>query len=100
MQYERAEEERNTDIVCPMYATVDSSARYCAKNPPRPLIQCEYAHMMGNSGGGFKDYWDLIRKYPCYQGGFIWDFADQALELNAANTSGKYFVFVRREFLF
>ena len=93
VQYERAEEERNTDIVCPMYATVDSSASYCAKNPPRPLIQCEYAHAMGNSGGGFKDYWDLIRKYPCYQGGFIWDFADQALELNAANPAGKYYVY-------
>lgn len=93
VQYERAEEERNTDIVCPMYATVDSCANYCAKNPTRPLIQCEYAHAMGNSGGGFKDYWDLIRKYPCYQGGFIWDFADQALELAANNLSGKYFVY-------
>ncbi len=93
VQYERAEEERNTDIVCPMYATVDSSARYCAKNPPRPLIQCEYAHAMGNSGGGFKDYWDLIRKYPCYQGGFIWDFADQALDWPTDNKGGKRFVF-------
>ncbi|MBQ5836614.1 MAG: DUF4981 domain-containing protein, partial [Alistipes sp.] len=45
----------------------------------RPLIQCEYAHAMGNSLGGFKEYWDLVRKYPTFQGGFIWDFADQAL---------------------
>ena len=93
VQYERAEEERNTDIVCPMYATVDSSARYCEKNPARPLIQCEYAHAMGNSGGGFKDYWDIIRKYPCYQGGFIWDFADQALEVPAVGPSGTHFFY-------
>ncbi len=93
VQYERAEEERNTDIVCPMYATVDSSEKYCLKNPARPLIQCEYAHAMGNSVGNFKEYWDLIRKYPCYQGGFIWDFADQALELEAANTTGKFFAY-------
>ena len=42
------------------------------------MIQCEYAHAMGNSEGGFKEYWDLIRKYPKYQGGFIWDFVDQS----------------------
>ena len=93
VQYERAEEERNTDIVCPMYASPDSSEKYCLKNPPRPLIQCEYAHAMGNSVGNFKEYWDLIRNYPCYQGGFIWDFADQALELEAANAAGKLFVY-------
>ena len=93
VQYERAEEERNTDIVCPMYASPDSSEKYCLKNPHRPLIQCEYAHAMGNSVGNFKEYWDLIRKYPCYQGGFIWDFADQALELEAANAAGKLFVY-------
>ncbi|MBP5506017.1 MAG: DUF4981 domain-containing protein [Bacteroidales bacterium] len=93
VQYERAEEERNTDIVCPMYATVDSSAKYCEKNPKRPLIQCEYAHAMGNSGGGFKEYWDLIRKYPCYQGGFIWDFADQALEWPTDTKGGKKYLY-------
>ncbi len=93
VQYERAEEERNTDIVCPMYATVDSSEKYCLKKPSRPLIQCEYAHAMGNSGGGFKDYWDIIRKYPCYQGGFIWDFADQALVWPTDNKGGHRIVF-------
>lgn len=40
---------------------------------------CEYAHAMGNSVGGLKEYWDMIRLYPKFQGGFIWDFADQAL---------------------
>lgn len=79
VQYERAELERNTDIFCPMYATLDRCEEYLQNNPPKPLIQCEYAHAMGNSMGNFKEYWDLVRKYPEYQGGFIWDFADQAL---------------------
>ena len=79
VQYERAEKERNTDIICPMYASPDWCVKYCESNPDRPLIQCEYAHAMGNSMGNFKEYWDLIRKYPAYQGGFIWDFVDQAV---------------------
>ena len=60
-----------------MYADYDWCARYCESNPSKPLIQCEYAHAMGNSLGGFAEYWDLVRKYPSYQGGFIWDFVDQ-----------------------
>ena len=79
VQYERAEFDSNTDILCPMYWDHDHSEKYVASNPERPLIQCEYAHAMGNSLGGLKEYWDLIRKYPSYQGGFIWDFVDQAL---------------------
>ena len=71
----------NTDIDCPMYATYEECIAHAeGKNPyKRPLIQCEYAHAMGNSLGGLKEYWDLVRKYPTYQGGFIWDFVDQAL---------------------
>ena len=79
VQYERAQMDNNTDIVCPMYWDPAWCERYAASNPQRPLIQCEYAHAMGNSLGGLKEYWDLIRKYPSYQGGFIWDFVDQAL---------------------
>lgn len=79
VQYERAELDYNTDIFCPMYLDYDNSEKYAASNPERPLIQCEYAHAMGNSLGGLKEYWDLVRKYPSYQGGFIWDFVDQAL---------------------
>ena len=79
VQYERAENEWNTDIFCPMYASHEACERYVTNQPAKPLIQCEYNHVMGNSGGGFKEYWDLIRKYPTYQGGFIWDYADQAL---------------------
>lgn len=80
VQYERAGLGDNTDIFCPMYVSQAASAEY-AKRPDitKPLIQCEYAHAMGNSGGGFKEYWDTIRAYPSYQGGFIWDFVDQSL---------------------
>ncbi len=80
VQYEQGHGNEFTDIYCPMYLGYDGCEKY-AKNPDKtkPLIQCEYAHAMGNSEGGFKEYWDLIRKYPKYQGGFIWDFIDQAL---------------------
>lgn len=78
VQYERAQFEPETDVVCPMYMNYERAEKYCQSNPARPLIQCEYAHAMGNSMGGFKEYWDLIRKYPSYQGGYIWDFVDQA----------------------
>lgn len=80
VQYERAGLNSHTDIYCPMYVSQESSANYAKrKDITRPLIQCEYAHAMGNSGGGFKEYWDTIRAYPSYQGGFIWDFVDQGL---------------------
>ncbi len=80
IHWERAGGGENTDIRCPMYATHEWCERY-ASDPKsdKPLIQCEYSHAMGNSSGGFKEYWDLVRKYPKYQGGFIWDFVDQAL---------------------
>ncbi len=78
-QYEQAALSDYTDIFCPMYRDYRDSENYVASNPSRPLIQCEYAHAMGNSMGGFKEYWDLIRKYDSYQGGFIWDFVDQGL---------------------
>ncbi|MFI3258575.1 MAG: glycoside hydrolase family 2 TIM barrel-domain containing protein [Rikenellaceae bacterium] len=79
VQYEQARANDFTDIFCPMYQNYEGNIRYCEGNPTKPLIQCEYAHAMGNSQGGFKEYWDLMRKYPNYQGGFIWDFVDQAV---------------------
>lgn len=95
VQYERAELERNTDIFCPMYADYDRCEKYAQGNDPRPLIQCEYAHAMGNSMGGFKEYWDLYRKYPKLQGGFIWDFQDQALWWPSdASVTGSDHIFV------
>lgn len=79
VQYERAEKKGKTDIYCPMYAGYEACEKYARSNPSKPLIQCEYAHAMGNSMGGFKEYWDLYRKYPSLQGGCIWDFQDQAI---------------------
>ncbi|NLO01504.1 MAG: DUF4981 domain-containing protein [Bacteroidales bacterium] len=79
VQYERAEGGDNTDIMCPMYMPVDNMERYALGNPQKPLIQCEYAHAMGNSVGNLNDYWDVIEKYDVLQGGFIWDWADQGL---------------------
>ena len=81
VHYERAEGGEGTDIACPMYFDYESCEKYASRDPrpAKPLIQCEYAHAMGNSMGGLKEYWDLVRKYPVYQGGFIWDFVDQAL---------------------
>ena len=80
VQYERAEFEACTDIMCPMYSEPAWCERYSLSDQPRPLILCEYAHAMGNSLGGLKEYWDLARKYPKFQGGFIWDFVDQSLQ--------------------
>ncbi len=83
VQYEQARRGEGTDIFCPMYYPVSACEKY-AKDPnsPMPLIQCEYNHTMGNSGGNLSDYWNLIRKYPILQGGFDWDFVDQALHRN------------------
>ena len=80
-QWEQAHREgRNTDIFCPMYYAPWSCEAYCKDDKfQKPLIQCEYNHTMGNSSGGLKEYWDIIRKYPKYQGGYIWDYVDQAL---------------------
>ena len=83
VQYERGQggdnRDRNSDIFSPMYIRYANAEKYIKNDQDRPFIMCEYAHAMGNSMGGFKEYWDLIRKYPTFQGGCIWDFVDQAL---------------------
>ena len=80
VQYEQARTGEGTDIFCPMYYSQYHCEEYSKKESSvKPLIECEYAHAMGNSGGGFKEYWDLVRKYPKFQGGFIWDFVDQGI---------------------
>lgn len=79
VQYERSDLEYNTDIFCPMYMRIPGMIKYAESNPDRPLIQCEYAHAMGNSVGNLQDYWDVIEKYDALQGGFIWDWVDQGL---------------------
>ena len=83
-----------TDIICPMYARVDqdihrsksemlpSLMTWLGKNDEdRPIILCEYSHAMGNSLGNIADYWDAFRQEPRLQGGFIWDWVDQGLDL-------------------
>jgi beta-galactosidase len=88
VQYEGATNSPDhCDIACPMYADYGAIRRHEAGNDPRPLIQCEYAHAMGNSEGGFKEYWDIIRSARSLQGGFIWDFVDQAVY--GTNAEGK-----------
>lgn len=95
VQYEQARNTSHNDIDCPMYASVDWCERYCT-NPAsaKPLIQCEYNHTMGNSGGNLKEYWDLVRKYPIFQGGYDWDFVDQGLhrkpDFKASRTLADY----------
>ena len=88
VQYERAQLNPWTDIYCPMYASHDYVEKY-TQDPKsyRPIIQCEYNHVMGNSGGGFKEYMDLTRRDSINQGGFIWDFVDQGLR--KINLEGK-----------
>lgn len=93
VQYERAGQNGKTDIFCPMYYGYESCEKYAQGNNPRPLIQCEYAHAMGNSMGGMKEYWDIIRKYPKYQGGFIWDFVDQGLADVSAKTGKRIYTY-------
>ena len=87
--YERAELDANTDIVSIMYPSVQYLSDY-ARNPKntRPYIIAEYCHAMGNSMGGLKDYWDTIDKYPQLQGGFIWDWIDQAFLKDGAWAAG------------
>ncbi|MGN1254816.1 MAG: glycoside hydrolase family 2 TIM barrel-domain containing protein [Prevotella sp.] len=95
VQFEQAKKGPNTDIFCPMYLS-QGGCEYYAKSDKaedmKPLIQCEYAHAMGNSCGGFKEYWDLVRKYPKYQGGFIWDFVDQGLLAARPQWKGRWTV--------
>ena len=92
-QYERGGYDSKTDIYCPMYIGYEESENYCKSNGTKPYIQCEYAHAMGNSEGGFKEYWDLIRKYPKYQGGYIWDFVDQGLRDKSPVTGKEIFTY-------
>lgn len=79
VHYERCGEREITDIVCPMYAPIERLVKYASVEQERPFILCEYAHAMGNSVGNLQDYWDVIEKYKHLQGGYIWDWVDQAV---------------------
>ena len=93
VQYEQAGQNGKTDIFCPMYYGYEDCERYSKGNNPRPLIQCEYAHAMGNSMGGFKEYWDVVRRNAKYQGGYIWDFVDQGLRDKSKITGKEIFTY-------
>lgn len=83
VQYERAVYEWNTDIYVPQYPSPEGFRRYALMRNDRPMISSEYAHAMGNSLGNFKEYWEVIEddRYPTLQGGFIWDWIDQAFKV-------------------
>lgn len=92
VQFEQASLNSNTDIVCPMYASIERLEHYAKTHSDRPYILCEYAHAMGNSVGNFKEYWDMIYKYPVLQGGFIWDWVDQGL-IKTTETGKEYWAY-------
>jgi beta-galactosidase len=91
VQYEAAGTRPQTDIVCPMYATIPQIVAYAEKteNQHRPLILCEYAHAMGNSVGALRDYWDAMEAHPVLQGGFIWEWLDQGLWKETTTPDGR-----------
>lgn len=92
VQYERALLGPNTDIFCPMYASIQYIEKYGQQPQTRPLILCEYAHAMGNSTGNLQDYWDVIEKYDHLQGAFIWDWVDQGI-LVADESGTEYYAY-------
>lgn len=86
---EQAGESANTDIICPMYPSIDAMKEYAARTidpkATRPYIMCEYAHAMGNSTGNFAEYWDIIRASKSLQGGCIWDWVDQGIRTKTSD---------------
>ncbi len=86
VQYEQAWHERNTDNYCPMYSTLGEMEEYGRRTENiKPMIQCEYAVCMGNSSGNLQEYFDVIRRYPHLQGGFMWQWSDLGLLTNDEN---------------
>lgn len=81
IQYERAEQNYNTDIYCRMYRSVEELLAYAHQTEPkvyRPFIMTEYLHAMGNSCGGLREYMEVFETEPIVQGGCIWDWVDQS----------------------
>ncbi|MDE6674969.1 MAG: beta-galactosidase [Acetatifactor sp.] len=87
--HKREYEDRISDVESQMYAWPESIAEYLSNNPKKPFILCEYMHDMGNSMGGMKTYMDLLDRFEMYQGGFIWDYMDQAIEVEDPVTGKK-----------
>lgn len=92
VQYERAEQNFNTDIFCRMYRSIDELMAYVNQKEPkvyRPFIMTEYLHAMGNSCGGLKEYMEAFEKEPLLQGGCIWDWVDQSFR--EIDKNGKWY---------
>ena len=92
VQYEPARKDDYTDLYCPMYPKPEFLIEHGKSNSDKPSIMIEYAHAMGNSVGNLQDYWDIIETYPNLQGGYIWDWVDQALEYKDEN-GNPYFAY-------
>ena len=75
----RSYEDKISQVESRMYATPDEVRQYLDQNAKKPYVLCEYMHCMGNSLGGMDSYMNLLDKYPMFQGGFIWDYIDQAI---------------------
>lgn len=87
--YDRAYEDVVSDVESRMYAKPEDIAAYLENKPKKPFILCEYMHDMGNSLGGMKSYIDLFDRFEMYQGGYIWDYIDQALYVTDPVTGKK-----------
>lgn len=92
VQYESGNPKSNiSDVICPMYPTMSWLTDVMADDSDlRPFIMCEYAYAKSNSNGNFKEFWDYVNKYPRFQGGFIWDFADKAIAIHEEDGNIKY----------
>ena len=85
VHYHPALSAPETDIIAPMYPSVDEIIALAQQQDHRPVIMCEYAHSMGNATGNLKEYWEAIERYPRLQGGFIWDWVDQGFQRTAGD---------------
>lgn len=87
--HNRAYEDTISEVESRMYATPDDIVEYLENEPKKPFVLCEYMHDMGNSLGGMKSYIDLLDRFEMYQGGFIWDYMDQAVYAQDRVTGNK-----------
>ncbi len=92
INFDRDKKLKYVDVFAQMYTSPEGVEKFLrsqdnmSPNEQKPVVLCEYSHAMGNSSGCLKDYWDLVRREPRYQGGFIWDWKDQGIRRNAEPT--------------
>ncbi len=77
-----------TDVVCPMYPSIQAIVEYARSGADRPLVMCEYSHAMGNSNGSLADYWAAVESEPLLAGGFVWEWKDHGLR-QSVDITGK-----------